>query len=667
VISTEPRNFSHVAWLVLAMSMATLPFIGSMPPWLTLGLIVLATWRLLAEHRGLVVVPPLPVRLLLALLVAALLLVTGSLGFGLAAATPLFVGFLWIKLLELKARRDHLLAGVLCYFLVAVLLFDRQSLLTCLYAIATLGAITVAMVSYHLDAGARRAFALGTRLLLQGLPLAAAIFLLFPRFHLTLPNLGGQALSGFSDQITPGDVARMALSEEVMMRVVFPNDDLPAMEQLYWRGLVLSETDGRTWRVARDPGAYIARPIPGSADLPEVVQEFTLQPNTQRWLFALDVADEAPERTRLLFNRALVRRSAPTQVLRYRVRSRLGDLASDVDSASNRLPPDLDPRLGALAQEWRQGAGSARTIAERGMAWFRSRGFTYSLSPGAMEGDDAADFLFNKRTGFCAHYATAFALVMRSAGVPARVVVGFRGGERNPYGDFLLLRQDHAHAWCEANIEGRWHRFDPTLGIPPAAGETQPAVRRTAEADPLSGINRSPSWMPEWLRGPYGAANQWMAVADAKWESTVMGFDGTAQGDLLARLGLQRSGPLVLFGLVLVVLAVVVVGMLLAPRLLPQRRKAADPLLVAYHQWCRRLAHLGVTRQAWEGPQDFATRAAGLLPAHAAAIGEAAGSYIALRYGAPGDRAALMARFSAAIRALPRHAPAGASAPARSG
>jgi protein-glutamine gamma-glutamyltransferase len=168
VISSEPHGFARVVWLVVAMTMATLPFLDILPPWLTLALIALATWRLVTEQRGLVVVPTLPVRLLLVFIVGALLLVTGNLGFGLAAATPLFVSLLWSKLLELKARRDYLVACLLCYFLVAVLLFDRQSLFTCLYAIATLGAITIALVSYHLDHGAGRSFRLGMRLLLQG-------------------------------------------------------------------------------------------------------------------------------------------------------------------------------------------------------------------------------------------------------------------------------------------------------------------------------------------------------------------------------------------------------------------------------------------------------------------------------------------------------------------
>ena len=160
--TAEPHGFSRVMWLIVAMTMATMPFVGQLPPWLTLCIMVLATWRLVIEHRGLVVVPIWSVRILLVFLVGIVLFLTDNVGFGLTAATPLLVGLLWGKLLELKARRDFLVAGMLCYFLVAVLLFDRQSLFTCLYAIATLTAITIAVVSYHLNSNAQRSFSFGS-------------------------------------------------------------------------------------------------------------------------------------------------------------------------------------------------------------------------------------------------------------------------------------------------------------------------------------------------------------------------------------------------------------------------------------------------------------------------------------------------------------------------
>lgn len=655
MITSEPHGFARVAWLMVAMTMATVPFLDILPPWLTLALIGLGTWRLVTEHRGLVVVPILPVRLLLVLIVGALLLVSGNLGFGLAAATPLFVALLWSKLLELKARRDYLVACVLCYFLVAVLLFDRQSLMTCLYAIATLAAITIALVSYHLDHGAGRSFRLGTRLLLQGLPLAAAIFVLFPRLQVNFPNLGGQAVSGFANKLTPGDVARIALNDEAVMRVEFPNGDMPRPDQLYWRGLVLSQTDGATWNVAPETPAYDKPPTASSPESRTIVQDISLQPLNQRWLFALDVAEVPPEKTRLGMNRTLSRRHAPVQTLRYRVTSRLGELPTDADQLGLQLPTELDPRIATLAQTWRTGTSSPKEIAARGEAWFANNGFTYSLSPGTMDAG-TAEFLFEKRTGFCAHYATAYALVLRVAGVPARVVVGFREGERNDVGDFLLVRYDHAHAWCEVRLGDGWHRFDPTKNIPAAPGETAPATRRAGGGDALSGMDRSPSWMPLWLRGPYARVNQWLAFVDAKWESNVMGLDNTKQGEWFGTAAFQRFGNWLLIGLIVCALGAVVVAFGVWSRIRPARR-ASDPAAEVYAQFCQHLARRGVVRHPSEGPRDFTQRAAAALPTLAEAIRAVGTVYEQVRYGRPADAADGLQRLRRAIRAVPRHVP----------
>jgi protein-glutamine gamma-glutamyltransferase len=665
VINSEPHGFARVAWLVVAMTMATVPFLDLLPPWETLALIVLATWRLVTEHRGLVVVPMLPVRLLLVLVIGVLLLVTGNLGFGLAAATPLFVALLWSKLLELKARRDYLVACVLCYFLVAVLLFDRQSLMTCLYAIATLGAITIALVSYHLDGSAHRSFRLGTRLILQGLPLAAAIFVLFPRLQVNFPNLGGQAVTGFTNSLTPGDVARIALSDEPVMRVEFPDGDMPPADQRYWRGLVLSQTDGATWKVAPATPVYEGSPVAAGNGGRAVVQDISLQPINQRWLFALDVAEEPPEKTRLGLNRTLIRRHAPVQVLRYRVTSRLGELPNDTDDLALQIPTELDPRIVNLAQQWRAGARSPQEVAARGAAWFAQQGFTYSLSPGTMDAG-VAEFLFERRTGFCAHYATSFALVLRVAGVPARVVVGFRDGERNDIGDFLLVRYDHAHAWCEVRHGDGWHRYDPTKGIPAAPGETAPAARRAGGGDALAASERAPSWLPAWLRGPYARINQWLTFVDAKWESNIMGLDGAKQGEWLGALGLQRLGNWLLLGLIVCALGAAVVTFVMWSRLRPTRQRN-DPMVELYAQFCERLAQGGVVRRPNEGPRDFTTRAALALPAAAESIRMVGTLYEQLRYGRPDTVEGGLARLRQAIRAVPRVQPPTAHPSADSG
>jgi protein-glutamine gamma-glutamyltransferase len=439
------------------------------------------------------------------------------------------------------------------------------------------------------------------------------------------------------------------------MRVEFPNGDMPAVDQLYWRGLVLSQTDGATWNVAPETLAYDSLPVTRHPDLRTIVQDITLQPLNQRWLFALDVAEQPPEKTRLGLNRTLIRRNAPVQILRYRVTSRLGELPTDTDNLALQLPTELDPRIATLAQQWRAGTNNPEVIAARGEAWFANNGFTYSLSPGTMDAG-AAEFLFEKRTGFCAHYATAYALVLRVAGVPARVVVGFREGERNDVGDFLLVRYDHAHAWCEVRLSDGWHRYDPTKNIRAAPGETSPATRRAGGADALSAVDRTPSWLPSWLRGPYARVNQWLGFVDAKWESNIMGMDSTKQGEWFGGIGFQRFGNWLLIGLIVAALGTVAVAFLMWSRIRPARREA-DPVAELYAQFCQNLARCGVARHPSEGPRDFTERAAAALPTLAEAIRAVGTVYEQLRYGRPADAADGLQRLRRAIRAVPRQVP----------
>jgi protein-glutamine gamma-glutamyltransferase len=647
------HGFSRIVTLMCAMVMATLPFLTLMPIWLTFIVVGIGCWRVIVEQRGLVIIPPLKIRLGLSVLIGALLLATNELGFGLTAATPLFIGFLWIKLLELKARRDYLLTCFLSYFLVAVLLFDQSSLTMCLYAIATLLMISLALVGYHVDAPLRSIMKITGRYALISFPVAVLIFVLFPRLSLSLPNLTGQATSGFADNLSPGDVARMALSEEPVMRVEFPNNDMPELENRYWRGLVLSKTDGRTWSVLREFNTYKEPPQPHNPQAPTVVQNITLEPINQRWLFALDTPELVPPNARLTTQRSILRRAPISQTLRYQVTSRIGEQNYDYDEHSKRIPETLDPRVRQLAAQWRTANSNPNAIIRQAQQYFADNNFSYSLSPGTMDGDDVADFLFNKRMGFCSHYATAFALLMRCAGLPARTVVGFRGGDVNPVGGFLLIRQDHAHMWCEVQIDGYWQRFDPTANIPLAPGETAPAALRNS-ADNSGAVQTNKSWwMPEWLDQHTQVVRNYWQYAEAKWEGSVMGYDSASQASWLNNLGIsQYATPILLSSIIVVcLLAAFIMGWW-------QREQhgttTKDPLRLWYDLFCARLAQAGVVRAAHEGPRDFTTRAAAALPQHAALINELGETYIAARYGAVPLTKSQRAQLHAQVKKLPK-------------
>lgn len=671
-VPRERIGFTRAVWLVVGLTMATLPVAADLPAWEVIGIIAIAVWRLRVEARGIGGAPSMFKRAVLSVLVVAGLWLSGSLGYGLSAATPLFVAFLWIKLLELAGERDYVLAALLATFLVAVVLFGDGGLASCAWALLTLAVLIGALVRYRAGPLPAATARTTVNLSLQSIPLAALLFLAFPRINLPLPNLSSQAISGFTERLNPGDVSRMALSEQPVMRVEFPEGMPDGIERRYWRGVVLNETDGVVWTAFLASRFAPDRMLPEVATLPVVTQVVTIQPNNQRWLFALDLPETPPEGISRQPNRTLRSENRVNHVMRYTVRSRLDAPPTDLDQRAHLLPAHIDQRVRDLAASWRDAAGDdAAKLVATGLAWLHSNGFEYALDPGMMK-DPVAEFLFERKRGFCSHYATSFALLLRLAGVPARVVAGYHGSEINPVGNFVVVRQSHAHAWCEVLVGDRWQRVDPTEGIPPAPGETSPAVQRAqggaAAAAALGG--RVPAWMPEWMQGPWRSSRHYWQFMDARWESWAMAYDADQQAGLLARLGFKMRGGLgwLAAGAVLLLLGTALVWLIWLVMRWRSRAPSPEPAVVLWTELCHRCAAAGCTREAWEGPRDFSERAAAEFPAQAVALRAAADAYIACRYASPVDpQAAISALTKAVARVRPaRRARSSATSPSTS-
>lgn len=651
--ATETIGTRRLAWLIAAMGVATLPFVLDLPPWLVLLVVAVAWWRVRGERRG---QPGVALRLRLGLLVVtiAALWTTGNLGFGLSAATPAFVSFLWIKLLELKNQRDYQLCCFLACFLVAVALFDEQSLGYCAYALGALGLIAAALARFHSGREHGRVVSLIGVIALQSLPIAVVIFMFFPRLSLPLPSLGGQGLPGFSDRMRPGDIASIATSDRIAFRVEFPEGQPPLPDQLYWRGLVMNESaDGSGWR-ARRAFETNHEPISTVGGGTLVAQDITLMANGQPWLFALESPVVFPEHV-IRHDNATV--SVPPQnvnhLLRYAIISRVGARPRDPDPWSGHLP-QVEPRVRALAAQLDRPGETADQATDRVLGYFHDQGFSYSLSPGQMSDDALGTFLLERRSGFCAHYATAFCALMRLMHHPARVVVGYRGGEMNPYGNFLVVRQEYAHAWAEIlEADGSWRRVDPTSGIPIAQGENIPAAQQAATGSLGQALDHVPAWLPDPLKKAYHSVNQWNQYVEARWDGMFLGYDADHQSGFLKWLGLGRLDPPMLL---LLVLATIVVLMALTGlfALRPRTQAAgSDRASATFAQFCTRLSAIGVTRQPWEGPIAFTERAAAELPAYGELLRHAGWLYVHLRYGSGADEQATLAHLRRCIRRLP--------------
>jgi transglutaminase-like putative cysteine protease len=435
--------------------------------------------------------------------------------------------------------------------------------------------------------------------------------------------------------MSPGDFSQLSQSEEIAFRVEFAtslNAKPPDPNALYWRGLVLWDFDGRTWqtRLAVPPNPLQAE---GRGQL--VSYSITLEPHRQRWLFLLGLPRKGPPslaqvETSLGPDLQWIAKAPITQRLRYQIDADL-DYRLDPEglSAASRARtlalPEGNPESRIMAQQWSTGLASDRGIVEQALSHFRSEPFFYTLNPPRLGDNSIDDFLFRSRRGFCEHYASAFVFLMRAAGVPARVVTGYQGGELNPLGNYWIVRQRDAHAWAEVWLTGQgWTRIDPTAAVAPNRVERGLNAALPAEERRSGLMTLNANWLlPMQLTWD---------LLNNQWNQWVLGYNQDRQRQLLARLnpflatwqgmawGLAAAGG----GLLLLMMALVL------PRL---ARRKTDPICHLYARFCQRLQRCGIVRGESEGPADFALRAIALRPDLALSIEQITQLYLALRYG----------------------------------
>ena len=610
--------------LVLAPHLLRLPTGVAAAALLTVCLRAACAWR----HW------PLPGRRLLALVTVgafALAWVSHGLAFGRDGAVSLLVLMTGLKLMELRGERDAVVVVLLGYFGVITNFLHAQGPAMGLYLLGCVWLFTAWLVGLEERAGRSDARALARRsavMLLQAAPLMLVLFVLFPRIQgplWALPRGGSEARSGLSDTMSPGSVASLSLSDEVAFRVEFDGPP-PAPPTLYWRGPVLEDFDGRTWKPGPPTVARADAPLPPGPGLRQVI---TLEPQDLRWMFALELPDAAPEGSVLTAAHELLALRPVRSRLRYAVSSHPEPRPAPSGEVqrlarATRLPVGANPRAVALGRSWREEGGDARTRVERALAMFREQPFTYTLAPPLLGADPVDEFLFGTRRGFCEHFASAFVVLMRAAGVPARVVTGYQGGELNPVGGYLVVRQSDAHAWAEVWDGSGWQRVDPTAAVSPQRVESGVAAA-LPEGDPLPAAARAPAWLRQLRFTADSLANGWN-----QW---VLGYSRERQAALLSRL----TGTPVSWGdlaLMLTVAGTLAVGALAVFVLVTQRGLRRDPLVRAWDALSARLARRGLSRAPGEGPRDWVARVAPVLPPdEAAALREAGEVYLRERYG----------------------------------
>jgi transglutaminase-like putative cysteine protease len=507
------------------------------------------------------------------------------------------------------------------------------------------------MVSLQHEAGPWRALAVARTagaMLAQAIPVMLVLFILFPRIQGPLwgmPQIQSTARSGLSDTMSPGMIADLSLSDEIAFRVQFEN--APGnVQQLYWRGPVMWDYDGRTWRTGQPVTLSSPRFVAQSEPLKYAV---TLEPHHERWLFLIDLPSRLPPRSVLTREyqvlsfrpvRERIRYEAES-VLQYRTGAEM--LGSELQRALQ-LPAEAAPQARALARSWQGQDTAPERLVERALQMFRDQPFLYTLAPPELAGDPVDQFLFETRSGFCEHYASSFTVLMRAAGIPSRVVTGYLGGELNPVDGYLVVRQSEAHAWSEVWIAGAgWVRVDPTAAVSPLRIQ-QGLANAVPATDPLPLFKRVRA---EWLRS---ARHTWDAVSNS-WNQWVLGYSPERQTRFLSSIGL----PDVTWQDMVIALSAATGALMLAFALVMVRRlrsKEVEQVQRAWLAFCASMAARGVQRGRSEGPRDFAQRSIQTIPALRDEIETVARLYIALRYG-PSPDSRLTARLRAAVASIP--------------
>jgi transglutaminase-like putative cysteine protease len=654
VLQQVPRN--ALMWIIISLFALVAPHAGRLPVWV-LGVYVIAVvWRL-QVHRGRWSFPGRWVKV--AMTTSGFVGIYASYGtlVGLEPTVALLLTAFALKFIELSQRKDAYVLLFLGYFICITEFLFSQDLLITLYSILTVLLVTTALVALHQPGQNqfnRGTIRLAGVMLLQAMPLMVVLFFVFPRFGplWTVPLKTQTAKTGMSDFMKPGDVASLSQSADVAFRVKFEGD-IPDKSSLYWRGLVFSRLEQNVWSSLGYYDVPIAEQRPDEVVTKGKPLRYSviMEPTQQNWLYALRYARASSPGVMHSSDFRLVSPAPIESEYMYRVESwtqavveeRLSEWRRNTET---KLPPQGNPRTRQLALEMRGAVDSDQQFVDAILDTFNRESYVYTLRPGRLSGSNPIDqFMFQSKRGFCEHYASAFVFMMRAAGVPARVIAGYQGGEINPVNRTVIVHQFDAHAWAEVWLENRgWVRVDPTAAVSPLRIEMglEEAIASEGSflaAAPLSPLRYRGIPLLNQLRLRYDALTY-------RWQSWVVGFDSEQQFDLLHSMFGEISTRVfatLLLGSWALVLIPVAISLFLRRDTHP-----TSALDKHYRLFCERMAGLGLVRAPGEPPGQFAQRASEALPVFSEQLQRISGLYNDLAYAGEYDKAAL-AKFTRAV------------------
>jgi len=633
---TDGSLLASLPWTLAALAFSMAPHFQYLPIWISAAFLACAIWRFEIERRRRALPRPW-IRVLLALtcFLGVLVSYDGEVS-GVGPGSALLAIMAALKLLETRKRRDQFVLLFISIFLVMASLLREQYFWSLPYlllaVVLTMTAwLRMSLANDGVETTVTQSLRTGSRLIFYAAPLMLAMWILFPRISTpfwAIPIDTSTGTSGISDRMSPGDISKLSLSNEVAFRVKF-EDIVPDPRDQYWRGLVLYKFNGRTW-TGRGPspvfGATENLFVAGDA----VRYQVTMEPTRQQWVFALDIPLEWSRSEFFMGPQYQLAKEQPidqriayevTSYPQYRIDPQMTAFAR---SGNIDLPSDSNPRTAELAQSMREAAGSDEEFVNAVLAKFHNEEYFYTLEPPALGRNPVDRFIFDTRRGFCEHYASAFAVMMRAAGIPSRIVLGYQGGELNPLGGYLIVRQADAHAWTEIWLPDRgWHRVDPTGAVAPERIEAGIAGAMLSGIGASWGLGSPIAWL-------HSMGLTWDAL-NAKWNDWVLGYGPDKQESFLEWLGMDEPDWQKMM-LTLTVLVAVIIGIISLLLMMRYRPPAKDRAAILYRKFTQKA---GIQPNCGETPQAYAVRLSEDREELAADAERVTEQYLLVRYAAP--------------------------------
>jgi transglutaminase-like putative cysteine protease len=629
--------FNSILWVIATLGIALTPQLPRMPLPVAILAIAPIIWKILAELKAWNPLHSLVRYALTGLSLTMIFVLHGGV-FGRRASVTLLAAMLTLKLLECERIRDARLIVSFSFFLCATQFLFAQGILMPIYGIATVitGLVALAQLQRneafdpvgetpHIQASLFSELAFSMRLLLLAAPVCLAFFVFFPRWASPLwgvPETTLDAKTGLGDSMSPGSIQNLFMDDSPAFRVEFQGDT-PAAGDLYWRGPVFWNYDGKKWSSSFYGRNIAAEDIP-DGDTAEWSYTVQLEPNERRWLFALDYPTQAPQNTRISMDYQLLRRQPVLQLLQYQMSSNSNhvdtpELNLTMTTIALDLPEGFNPETREMMTRWRTETPDDRELIQRVLNHFNQQEFHYSLEAPLLGQNAIDEFLFDSRTGYCEHYASAFAVMMRMANIPTRVVTGYLGGWYSDLGSYMLIRQSDAHAWTEVWLpDNGWTRIDPTSAVSPLRVQ-QGSLG--ALSDPRHMLDF------DWVRNVRNGFD----LLEQRWNDWVVEYGAKQQSRLFSAFGLDQLSPAGLVAALSVILGII--ALFLLPVILrtagPEKK---DPIKQAWQKFLNRLKKAGFVHSPSDGAMELATAASIHLPADSVDIFHIAELYNLHRY-----------------------------------